>query len=157
MIRVRRRARQAGFTLLEVMITVAIVGVLAAIALPSYNYYITRSKIIDGTVKLGNFRNQQEKWFLDNRTYQAVPAVGTACGVANPPTYGNDAFTITCTANTATTYFILATGIAAKGMTGFQYRVDQTNAKTTVSLPGGWTYPTPTNDCYAIRKEGTCQ
>jgi len=153
----RRRARQAGFTLLEVMITVAIVGVLAAIALPSYNYYITRSKIIDGTVKLGNFRNQMEKWFLDNRTYQPVPAAGTACGVANPATFGNDAFAITCTANSATTYLILATGIAAKGMGGFQYRVDQTNAKTTLALPSGWTYPTPTNDCYAIRKEGTCQ
>jgi len=153
---VRRRARHAGFTMLEVMITVAIVGVLAAIALPSYSYYITRSKIIDGTVKLGNYRNQMEKWFLDNRTYQTVPAAGTTCGVAPPVAAGNDAFALTCTAATATTYQVRADGIVAKGMSGFGYRVDQTNTKITLGLPTGWTLPSP-NDCYAIRKEGTCQ
>ncbi len=79
----RSAPRQAGFTLIEMMITVAIVGILAAIALPSYNDYILRSKIIDGTTKLGDFRMQMEKYFLDNRRYANTPG-GANCGIPDP-------------------------------------------------------------------------
>ena len=59
--------RAHGFTLLEVMITVAIVGILAAIAIPSYGDYVTRSRIVEATNALGDYRNRMEKFFLDNR------------------------------------------------------------------------------------------
>ena len=90
------RARQEGFTLMEMMIVVAIVGILAAIALPAYNEQIRRSRILDGTTKLGDFRSQMEKYFLDWRTYRTVPAAGNACGVPDPAPGGGDAFQITC-------------------------------------------------------------
>ncbi len=72
------RSRAAGFTLIEVMITVAIIGILAAIALPAYFTYIKRSRIIEATTALGDIRSQMEKYYMDNRTY--VGAAG-ACGV----------------------------------------------------------------------------
>jgi len=148
--RAPRLPRADGFTLLEVMITVAIVGILAAIALPSYNDYILRSKIIDGTTKLGDFRTQMEKYFLDNRTYQN----GADCGIPDPTPGGGDHFAITCAAASATTYTVTATGIPSTGMSAsFVYTIDQTNTKTSAG-PGG--HYTAAN-CWAVRKDGSCQ
>jgi type IV pilus assembly protein PilE len=149
----------SGFTLLEVLITVAIVGILAAIALPSYSEYITRSKIIEATSKLGDLRTDMERFFMDNRTYQSGGNCGLDTGagsrVFNYNQDGNRSFNITCAAPTATTYTLTATGLAAKGMTGFSYTINQLNGKTTAGLPTGWTLPVP-NNCFAIRKDGSC-
>lgn len=150
----RRAARSArrpgGFTLLEVMIVVVIVGILAAIALPSYTEYITRSKIIDATTRLGDGRARMEKFFLDNRTYSG----GCAATFGGSP-IGTDAFTIDCVpaSETPVSYTIRAVGDATKGMGGFEYRVDQTGTKTTQATSWG-----PTSaDCWVLRKDGTCQ
>jgi len=146
-----RNQNSSGFTMIELLITVAIVGILAAIALPSYFDYVTRSKIIDGTTKLGDFKSKMDKYFMDNRTYLN----GAACGVANPAVSASDYFTITCgpPAPTATTYTIVATGIPARGMpAAFVYIVDQTNAKSSAG-PAGWV---GNGACWALRKDGTC-
>ena len=142
--------RLRGLTLIEVIVTMAIVGILAAIALPSYFEFVTRSKIIDGTTKLGDFRSKMEKYFMDNRSYLN----GAGCGLPDPPAAASDYFTITCgsPAPTATTYTILATGLAARGMSGFVYTVDQTNAKGSTG-PSGWS---PGVGCWALRKDGSC-
>src|SRR5262249_40616025 len=88
----------AGFTLLEVMITVAIIGILASIAIPMYSDYITRGKIVGATSRMGDIRTQMEKYFMDNRTYLN----GAACG-AQPAidSYNKDPasdFNMTCPA-----------------------------------------------------------
>jgi len=155
-------ARQiAGFTLLEVLITVAIVGILAAIALPSYSEYIQRSKIIDATSKLGDLRTDMERYFMDNRRYTTV-AGGSVCGldvaggrIAAYNADGGRHFDISAVNCTDVAYTLRATGIAAKGMNGFTYDINQLNQKTTTALPGGWSMPSP-NNCFAIRKDGSC-
>lgn len=144
-------AKTRGFTLLEVMITVAIVGILAAIALPSYADYVTRSKIIDGTTKLGDFKAKMDKYFMDNRTYLN----GVTCGITPPVPSAADYFQITCgpPPPTGTTFLIRATGIPAKGMSAlFVYTINEFNAKTSAG-PGG-TYTAP--NCWAVRKDGSC-
>ncbi|WP_282561177.1 type IV pilin protein [Motilimonas sp. E26] len=58
-----------GFTLIEVMITVAIVGILAAIAYPSYMQYILTSNRSQATVELTEIANLQEQYYLDHNQY----------------------------------------------------------------------------------------
>jgi len=145
-----------GFTLLEVMITVAIVGILAAIALPSYADYVTRSKIIDGTTKLGDFKAKMDKYFMDNRRYTTLPG-GNICGVTPLVPATSDYFVIVCgppgPVPTDTTFTVTATGIPAKGMSAsFVYTVNETNLKT--SAGPGSTYNSP--NCWAVRKDGSC-
>jgi type IV pilus assembly protein PilE len=146
-----RSRKVSGFTLIEVMVTVAVVGILAAIVFPNYTAYVQRSKVVDGVTKMGDFRSQMEKYFLDNRRYPTV-AGGAVCGVA-PLVTPADKFTITCATPSDITYLITATGIAAQGMGGFRYTVDQANLKTTVALPAGWTI---TAGCWVVRKDGAC-
>ncbi len=135
-----------GFTLLEVMIVVAIVAILAAIALPNYADYVKRGKIIEATSALSDLRTRYEQYFLDNRTYL------NGCALIQPLVNTARAFTITC-ADTATTYTGTATGKAGESMGLFTYTIDQNNAKTSVITEPGWS---GNGTCWAIRKDGSC-
>lgn len=137
-------ARENGFTLLEVMIVVAIVGILSSIALPTYMDYVTRGRIPDATSGLATKRTQIEQSFQDNRTYVGAPAC------ANDTTMSRY-FDFSCTAATATTFTLRAQGKAA--MAGFTYTVNQTNTKATTASPAGW--GTSVN-CWVIKKGGAC-
>ncbi|MBL0122709.1 MAG: prepilin-type N-terminal cleavage/methylation domain-containing protein [Betaproteobacteria bacterium] len=76
----RTSQANAGFTLIEVLIVVAIIGILSAIAMPMYGDYVTRSKIQQATAGLGDARVKMEQFFLDNRTYAGGAAPGPAVG-----------------------------------------------------------------------------
>ena len=58
-----------GFTLIELMITVAIVGILAAVAYPSYTDFVTRSNRSEGQRELLRLANLQEQLYVDTRAY----------------------------------------------------------------------------------------
>lgn len=138
-----------GFTLIEVMVVVAIVAILSAVALPAYNDYITRGRIPDATSGLSARQTRMEQWFQDARSYQA--ATGTACGgTAASDTSASTSFDFTCTA-TATTFTLTATG---KGpMSGFVYTVNESNARATTGVPAGWT---ASSTCWVTKKGGLC-
>ena len=148
--RMRREMVHArGFTLIEVVIAIAIVGILTAIALPQYSEYVRRSRIVEATNGLNDFRTRMEQFFQDNRSY----ANGVDCGVAVPPT---DAFAFSCGSASTTGYRIEADGQAGKGMGGFRYRLDITGGvltRSTELVPTGWTAKP---DCSVTRKDGSC-
>lgn len=91
-----------GFTLIEVMITVVIVSILGAIAIPQYSDYVTRGRIPTATNALADMRIRMEQFFQDNRTYSNAGA----CGVPNPT--GLSHFGVACVI-TAAGYQITAT------------------------------------------------
>jgi type IV pilus assembly protein PilE len=143
---------QHGFTLIELMIVVAVISILSAIALPSYRDYVIRGKIPDATSNLATKRVQQEQFFQDNRTY----AGGTGCAA---DTTTSRYFNFDClgtntggAAATATTYLIEAIG--KDTMAGFTYSIDQSNNKVTNAVPSGW--GTAPIACWVTKKEGVC-
>ncbi len=67
-------SKQLGFTLIEVMTAVIIIGLLAAIAIPNYSEYITRSKRSEGLALLSEGAARQERFFAQNSSYVNVAA-----------------------------------------------------------------------------------
>jgi len=63
------RRQQNGFTLIELMVVVAIIGVLAMIAYPSYQESVTKTRRADGMSLLTNIVNAEERYFTQNNTY----------------------------------------------------------------------------------------
>ena len=138
-----------GFTLIEVMITVAIVAILAAVAIPSYTDYITRSKIQEATTSLLSMRTKLEQFYQDQRTFSGACAPGTVA----PKPAGLKYFTIDCPTLNNTQYLVTATGIAGSDMALFSFTIDQGNNRLTTNVPPGWTAPA---SCWVMRKNGTC-
>ncbi|WPB57646.1 type IV pilin protein [Xylophilus sp. GOD-11R] len=149
---IRLRPAAKGFTLIELMITVAIIGILSAIALPAYTDYVRRGRIPEATANLAATQVRMEQWFQDTRSYQPATPSGTTCGVA-PPSAGKF-FSFTCVASSTTAYVLTATGTGA--MAPFTFTIDQDGAKTsTVTGLAGWSAATP-NNCWVTSKGGAC-
>ena len=151
--RTTSRHTARGFTLIEVMIVVAIVAILAAVAIPSYRDYILRGQLVDASTLLSTFRGNMERYFQDNRTYAAAGAFNPPCSAAIPVaqrTQGN--FVVTCVTS-ATGYTLTATGSGAT--VGFSYTVDERDARTTASVGASWPTPVP-NTCWVMKKGQAC-
>lgn len=132
----------AGFTLIELMITVVIASILAAVALPAYTNYVTRGKIPQATSTLASMRVRLEQFFQDNRTYEGGCAVLPA----------NDSFTYSCPTLSATEFVVKAEGIGS--MSDFTYTLNQSNEKKTTEVPAGW--GTAPVNCWVTKKGGVC-
>ena len=104
--------KAAGFTLIELMITVAIVGILAAVALPSYNEYIRRGKRAEARAEVLRADGWLERYFTENNrfTNNATNNRNTVFDTrfTNVPPSGAANYTITL-AVTAIGYTITAT------------------------------------------------
>lgn len=139
--------RHQGFTLIELMVTIAIIGILASIALPAYTDYVLRSKLAEAYSELSTMRAKIEQYFQDNRTYVGACAAGTVA-----PLPSGKYFTYSCTL-AASTYTVTASGITAQGTGGFTFTINESNTRATTAVPTGWTAK---SDCWVRRKGGTC-
>ena len=64
-----KKNKQLGFTLIELMITVAILGILSSIAVPSYMTYVTKSKRTEAKTEILRLAQLQESHYIQNLTY----------------------------------------------------------------------------------------
>lgn len=102
--------RSRGFTMLELMIVVAIIGLLAAIALPIYTKYGYRARRPDGQNLLLSIANAEERYYATNNKYGLVTDVGYS---TDPEPSEKDYYTATVTvAGTSSTFTATATPVA---------------------------------------------
>lgn len=141
---------------MEVLVTMAIISIIAAIAIPSYSDYVTRSRIAEATGTLGDVRVKLEQHFQDNRTYAgtvAYPVDATTGCPANaaPGDSALQSFNIRCSGLSATAFTVQAQGKGA--MAGFTFQVLQSGARSTPAVPAGWT---TSATCWITKKGGAC-
>jgi len=128
-------SRHGGFTLIELMVALAIVAILASVALPSYRQHLQRGAVAEAIATLGAGRVVAEQFFLDNRTYVDAPCPDDT-----------NRFDIACDFEELT-YTLTATG--AGNVAGFEFTVNEANERTSTAWGADHT-------CWISRKGDSC-
>lgn len=126
-----------GFTLIELMITVAIVGILAAIAYPSYTEYVLRGNRTEGQAFLNDAAARQERYYAQNNTYADTPEK-LGYSSANSAT---SLYSLGISDTTASTYTLKATTLKTDAKCGdftLKENGEKTKSGTASSLSDCW-------------------
>lgn len=151
---VRDRSGESGFTLIEVMIVVAVIAILSAVALPSYADYVRRGQLPEAFTYLSDYQLKMEQYYQDNRGYGNTGGTACANGTSAPawntfaPT-GRKYFTFTCALGSSTdnqSYTLTATGSSGRAV-GYDYTVNSAGVKQTTKFGGS----AVTKTCWATR------
>ena len=112
------KGKQHGFTLIELMITVAIIGILATVAYPSYTQYIIRGNRAAAKAQMLDIANRQQQFMLANRAY-ATRAMLTTSGYALPTEVSTKySYSITLGTGAVPDYLITFTAIGSQASDG---------------------------------------
>ncbi|PMG43203.1 type IV pilin protein [Shewanella sp. 10N.286.52.B9] len=107
-----KRNKKNGFTLIEVMITVVIIGVLASIAYPSYVGFVSKGARADALSGLMNIANRQEQYYLDHKTFtKNMKRLGMD---DDPYIVDNGLYSIDATTGNVTKFVLKATALGAQ-------------------------------------------
>ena len=139
---------QKGFSLIELMVVVAIIAILTSVALPAYQDHVTSSKLSEAIANLSDAKVKMEQAYQDGKTYDPN---GDGATCPNNILAASKYFNYTCSGLSPLGYTITATGTGS--VAGFSYSIDQSNARTTVSTPAGWGGPAL---CWITKKGGAC-
>ena len=139
------KRRNGGFTLIEVMITIAVIGIVSAIAVPSYRDYVTRGRLTAAFSTLAAVQPSAEQFWSNTRSF------------VNFDTQSNDFPTATASFSYAlsgaspSAYTVTATGLGP--VAGFVFTLDQQGNRATTGVPSGWTVNA---GCWVDRRGGVC-
>jgi len=135
----RFRSSHKGFTMIEMMVVVVIVGILAAIAIPLYGNYIKNSRVTEATSRIGEIVTSSKAWAQENQDASGNPIWPSGAGgiVTLSPTQN---FTYAISAggggNASTTPFtVTATGAAGGKMAGVTISVTIPNINSSGNAP----------------------
>jgi type IV pilus assembly protein PilE len=122
----RARAGQRGFTIVELMIVVVVVGILSAIAYPSFANSLRKGRRSEAMAALAGVQQAQERWRANRPAFAANSLLSSAPpdGLGQPATSASGYYSISIVDGVdATTYSVLATAVAGKK------QADDTNCK----------------------------
>ncbi|MGE0801505.1 MAG: type IV pilin protein [Lautropia sp.] len=143
-----RSLRPRGFTLIEMMITLLVIAILAAVAFPAYSDYVTRGRLHAGVGLLKSTRERLELFYSDNRSYALA---GGACGIASFADT-DSRFSFACTVTAAgQRYTLTATGSGPTA--GFQYAIDEAGIERTLAVRAGWSAAALPVNRFIVAKE----
>ena len=112
------KKRNTGFTLIELMVTVAILAIISAIAVPAYNGYVRTSRFSEAQNEIALIKVAQSEFFLENNTY-----FGPVANAADPTAASNGMYT---TQDAKLKYFSIAITNAPCGNFAQCYHVTAT-------------------------------
>lgn len=130
-----KRARTRGFTLIELMIVIAILGILASIAIPAYQDSVRKAKRADAQGALMGLANAMERHFTANNSFLGAAAAAADTGAPGifatqvPVDGGTAYYNLTISAATASSYTLTATATGGQAGDG-NLTLTNTGART---------------------------
>lgn len=144
---IHSRSRARGFTLIELMVVIAVIAILSTIAVSSYRNYVMRATRTEGRMALLAIQVAEEKYFLQNNRYAqdiatvvAAPPAGLGVNLTAAGVTTGGKYTISFAAATATTYTLQAdaTGSQTDDTTCLQFTINEQGARTPNDASGCW-------------------